>query len=136
VDDNPHDPNAVEVWLDGEISSRVGYVERQDAPNYRNLPQGVSAWRIRVTGRSDYAIYAMLEMLRTEDAALPDRGAPQQGRTPLGQGEDLFSQELRPESHNGRPVGPAVDSREQASAKPVSGDKGQEDDHGSARLVL
>jgi hypothetical protein len=66
VDDNPHDANAVEVWHDGEVSTRVGFVTRAEAPGVRTLPGGASAWRLRVIGRSDQALYAELEVLRPE----------------------------------------------------------------------
>lgn len=93
VDDNPHDPDAVEVWHDGEVSVRVGFVERGDAPNHRALPHGASAWRLRVTGRSERAICAMLERWRPEDEALPGKTGSLRGRTPSGGGQDLFSRD-------------------------------------------
>ncbi|TNC48457.1 hypothetical protein FHG66_13980 [Rubellimicrobium rubrum] len=68
VHDNPYDPNAVEVWYDDEEPVRVGFVERQDAPNYRALPDGPSAWRLRVTDRSEHALLARLERFRPASA--------------------------------------------------------------------
>lgn len=91
VDDNPHDPNAVEVWHDGAIPVRVGFVARMEAPNYRDLPQGASAWRLRVTGRSDQVLYATLERLRPQDEVPPDGNGPLQDGTPSDEDQDLFS---------------------------------------------
>ncbi len=93
VDDNPHDPNAVEVWHDGRAPVRVGFVERRDAPNYRTLPQGPSSWRLRVAGRSDQALYALLERVRPEADASSDENDVSRSQTPPGEGPDLFSHE-------------------------------------------
>lgn len=84
VDDNPYDPNAVEVWHDGDASVRVGFVERRDAPNYRDLPQGPSSWRLRITGRSDQALYAVLERVRPEADDSSDKAEPLPSQTRSG----------------------------------------------------
>jgi hypothetical protein len=67
VGDNPHDENAIEVWYDeGSAPARVGFVERSNAPRIRHLPQGATAWRLRVVERSDQVIYATLELVRQD----------------------------------------------------------------------
>jgi hypothetical protein len=87
VDDNPHDPNAVEVWHDGEEAVRVGYLSREEAPFYRTLPDGADAWRLRVTGRTEAVLGATLERFRQEDElGQEDRAGPDEP------GGDLFSQ--------------------------------------------
>jgi hypothetical protein len=68
VDDNPHDPNAVEVWLDGDVPVRVGFVARMEAPDVRALPGGAPAWRLRLAARSQYALYTRVEAGRPGDA--------------------------------------------------------------------
>lgn len=89
VEDNPHDPSAVEVWHDGEVPVRVGFVARLEAPSVRALPQGESAWGLRVVGRSDHALYAMPEMLRPEDGEGSDGDSPSATGEPTA--PDLFS---------------------------------------------
>lgn len=66
VDDNSYDPQAVEVWRDVELSIRVGFVERKDAPRVRSLPPKPAGWRLRVTDRSDRVLIAALERITTE----------------------------------------------------------------------
>lgn len=66
VDDNPHDPNAVEVWRDGDVPVRVGFVQREEAPSIRALLQGSAPWRLRVTDRSDRVLVAALELGQPE----------------------------------------------------------------------
>jgi len=91
VEDNPHDPNAVEVWHDGEVPIRVGFVTRLEAPSVRALPQGASAWGLRVVGRSDQALYAFPEIPRPEDRDVSAGGKPSASGEPTDQ--DLFSHE-------------------------------------------
>jgi hypothetical protein len=91
VDDNPHDPNAVEVWHDGEIPVRVGYVARAEAPYVRALPDGALAWRLRVKGRSDQVLYATLERVRPDEDALTDTDGSSQDGSSSDEGRDLFS---------------------------------------------
>ena len=90
VDDNPHDPNAVEVWHDGEDAVRIGYLSREEAPFYRTLPDGADAWRLRVTGRTETVLGATLERFRPENEML---GEGQEGQGPADLGDDLFSRE-------------------------------------------
>lgn len=67
VDDNPHDPDAVEVWQEGNMPVRVGFVSRTEARRVRALPHGPSFWQLRVTDRSDRVLVTVLEM-RPADA--------------------------------------------------------------------
>ena len=92
VDDNLHDPNAVEVWHDGEVSVRVGFVARAEAPGVRALPQGAAAWRLRVVARSDQALYARLEMPGSDDGERSG-GADRSGGG-SSPDQDLFSREV------------------------------------------
>ncbi|EYD71579.1 hypothetical protein Rumeso_04980 [Rubellimicrobium mesophilum DSM 19309] len=91
VDDNPHDPNAVEVWHDRDTPIRVGFVARRDAPHVRALPQGAEAWRLRVAASSDSVLYAALEMRRPEDDLPSDAQGEGPDLTSHGQSRDLFS---------------------------------------------
>ncbi len=91
VDDNPFDPNAVEVWHDGEVSVRLGFVARGEAPSHRALPHGASAWRLRVKGRTDHALYGVLERLRPEGDAPADPKGSSRGRPQPDSGQDLFA---------------------------------------------
>lgn len=77
VDDNPHDPDAVEVWQDdGGEPVRVGFVERRSAPGHRALPEGADAWRLRVSGRSEHVLYTTLERARPEGTELSSEADP------------------------------------------------------------
>lgn len=91
VDDNPHDPDAVEVWHDGEVSVRVGFVARQETLALRSLPQATSAWRLRVVGRSEQALCATLELTRADNVSAGGEDASEY-ETPSDQ-DDLFSRE-------------------------------------------
>ncbi|TNC72149.1 hypothetical protein [Rubellimicrobium roseum] len=88
VDDNPHDPKAVEVWYDGPTVTRLGFVARAEAPGVRDLPDGATAWRLRVLGRVGNVFHAALERRRPENETAPV-GAGQDGKLsdPVG---DLF----------------------------------------------
>ncbi len=66
VDDNPHDLNAVEVWQDGDVSVRVGFVQREDASAIRALLPEPSSWQLRVTDRSDRVLVAAMELARPD----------------------------------------------------------------------
>lgn len=90
VDDNPHDPDAVEVWRDGDPPIRVGFVERAAASHLRALPRAAEAWRLRVSERTDRVLAAVLERMPPEDEAAADSAEG----TSLPHGDDLFSQEL------------------------------------------
>jgi hypothetical protein len=92
VDDNPHDPNAVEVWQDSDISVRVGFVERKDAPSIRTLPPEPSAWRLRVTERSDRVLVAALELARPEHETIQGDRKASQEEIGTDASPDLFSQ--------------------------------------------
>ncbi|WP_210527633.1 hypothetical protein [Rubellimicrobium arenae] len=87
VDDNPHDPFAVEVWHDGRQPLRIGFVARREAPAIRNLPEGPDSWRLRVVGRSDHVLFAMIERTRASDRPAED----QNGQTASDGEPDLFS---------------------------------------------
>lgn len=96
VDDNPYDENAVEVWHDeGAGRARVGFVERRNALHVRDLPQGAAAWRLRVVERSDQVIYAMLELMRQDQASGPE-SATLVGASPSADDQDLFSSSQAP----------------------------------------
>jgi hypothetical protein len=82
VDDNPHDHDAVEVWSDGSMPVRIGFVARAEAPRYRNVPHGAEAWQLRVTGRTASVLCGRLE-------AVPEPGA---ARVETVEAVDLFSQ--------------------------------------------
>ncbi|MBP1805807.1 HIRAN domain-containing protein [Rubellimicrobium aerolatum] len=87
ADDNPHDANAVEVWLDGERPARVGFVERRSAPRLRTLPQGAPAWRLKVVGASGQALACALELVPPQGKAPADP----EGRDASPASPDLFS---------------------------------------------
>jgi hypothetical protein len=90
VDDNSHDPNAVEVWQDGEIPVRVGFVQRVDAPKIRALPPEPAAWRLRVSYRSERVLVAALELAPLgNDGRSGTTGSPEVGLPDRPQ--DLFS---------------------------------------------
>lgn len=62
VEDNPHDPMAVEVWLDaGTPALRLGFVARAAAPEVRALPGGADAWRLRVVEVGEHALLTVPE---------------------------------------------------------------------------
>jgi hypothetical protein len=88
VDDNPHDPDAVEVWSDGPSPVRIGFVARAEAPRCRNVPRGAGAWRLRVTGRTASVLCGRLE-------AVPEPGADKVETVEV---VDLFSQSDEPEA--------------------------------------
>ncbi|TNC64917.1 hypothetical protein [Rubellimicrobium roseum] len=92
VDNNPHDPNAVEVWHDGVTSIRVGFIERKDAPMVRALPPDPAAWRLRVTDRSNRVLVAQLERTPPEEESLLGANGPAQREESDSQLQDLFSQ--------------------------------------------
>ena len=62
----------VEVWQDGDISVRVGFVQREDAASIRALLHEPASWRLRVTDRSDRVLVAALERARLENEASRD----------------------------------------------------------------
>ena len=104
VDDNLHDPDAVEVWHDdGAVSVRVGFVERRSAASHRALPQGAEAWRLRVRGRSENVLYATLEVARPEGADRPDEAGSAPSQLPSDQdGSPLLPLEGRAPGWTGR----------------------------------
>jgi hypothetical protein len=86
VEDNAHDPQAVEVWRDGEAPVRIGFVARAEAPRCRDLPGGAEAWRLRVTGRTASVLAA-----RIEAAPVASEMGPR-----ASEAVDLFSQQVSP----------------------------------------
>ncbi len=91
VDDNPHDPKAVEVWQDGDVSVRVGFVQREEAPSIRALLPEPAFWQLRVTDRSDRVLVAALEMARPEHEVSGEGERASQNKRGNEMPQDLLS---------------------------------------------